>query len=66
MLPSTDFYCSRGIQVCSSLGIPMTIGKGKRPRDTNELAKWMVDQSTGDLPEPNEGGLWRSFFRAWI
>jgi hypothetical protein len=33
----------------------MTIGKGKRPRDTNQLAKWIVDQSTGQLPDPNEG-----------
>lgn len=25
-------------------------GRGKRPRDPNELAKWIVDQSTGDQP----------------
>lgn len=31
------------------------VGKGKRPRDTNQLAKWIVDQSTGNLPDPNEG-----------
>ena len=32
----------------------MTIGKGKRPRDPNQLAKWIVDQSTGqrETPEP--------------
>ena len=30
----------------------MTIGKGKRPRDPNQLAKWIVDQSTSDQPEP--------------
>ena len=30
-------------------------GKGKRPRDTNQLAKWIVDQSTNQLPDPNEG-----------
>jgi hypothetical protein len=24
----------------------MTIGKGKRPRDPNQLAKWIVEQST--------------------
>ena len=30
----------------------MTIGKGKRPRDPNQLAKWIVDQSTGEAP-PN-------------
>jgi hypothetical protein len=30
----------------------MTIGKGKRPRDPNQLAKWIVDQSTsGQNPE---------------
>ena len=29
----------------------MTVGKGKRPRDPNQLAKWIVDQSTGD-PQP--------------
>ncbi len=28
----------------------MTIGKGKRPRDPNQLAKWIVDQSTSDAP----------------
>lgn len=28
----------------------MTIGKGKRPRDSNQLAKWIVDQSTADFP----------------
>ena len=26
----------------------MTIGKGKRPRDPNQLAKWIVDQSTAE------------------
>ena len=30
----------------------MTIGKGKRPRDPNQLAKWIVDQSTAEAPEP--------------
>ncbi len=29
----------------------MTIGKGKRPRDPNQLAKWIVDCSTGGAPE---------------
>jgi hypothetical protein len=29
----------------------MTIGKGKRPRDPNQLAKWIVDQSTNETPE---------------
>jgi hypothetical protein len=28
----------------------VTVGKGKRPRDPNQLAKWIVDQSTGDPP----------------
>ena len=32
----------------------MTIGKGKRPRDPNQLAKWIVEQSTSDTPEPEE------------
>lgn len=32
----------------------MTIGKGKRPRDPNQLAKWIVDHSTGETPEPTE------------
>jgi hypothetical protein len=26
----------------------MTIGKGKRPRDPNQLAKWVVEQSTAE------------------
>ena len=31
----------------------MTIGKGKRPRDPNQLAKWIVEQSTEEQkPEP--------------
>jgi hypothetical protein len=30
----------------------VTIGKGKRPRDPNQLAKWIVDQSTSETPEP--------------
>jgi hypothetical protein len=30
----------------------MTVGKGKRPRDPNQLAKWIVDRSTSDTPEP--------------
>jgi hypothetical protein len=29
----------------------MTIGKGKRPRDPNQLAKWIVDRSTLEPPE---------------
>ena len=32
----------------------MTIGKGKRPRDPNQLAKWTVEVSTGQVPEPEE------------
>jgi hypothetical protein len=33
----------------------VTIGRGKRPRDPNQLAKWIVDQSTGqrETPEPD-------------
>jgi hypothetical protein len=27
------------------------IGKGKRPRDPNQLAKWIVDLSTGQATE---------------
>jgi len=27
----------------------MTIGKGKLPRDPNQLAKWIVDQSTREV-----------------
>ena len=30
----------------------MTVSKGKRPRDQNQLAKWIVDQSTSEAPEP--------------
>lgn len=35
----------------------VTIGKGKRPRDTNQLAKFIVDVTTGqiDAPDPNAG-----------
>jgi hypothetical protein len=28
----------------------MTIGKGKRPRDPNQLAKWVMEQSTSENP----------------
>jgi hypothetical protein len=31
----------------------MTIGKGKRPRDTNQLAKFIVDVTTGQMEVPN-------------
>jgi hypothetical protein len=30
----------------------MTVGKGKRPTDPNQLAKWIVEQSTADEPKP--------------
>lgn len=35
----------------------MTIGKGKRPRDTNQLAKFIVDVTTGQMeaPDPDAG-----------
>jgi hypothetical protein len=35
----------------------VTIGKGKRPRDTNQLAKFIVDITTGarDIPSDNAG-----------
>ena len=36
----------------------MTIGKGKRPRDPNQLAKWIVEQSTEEaqpVPPPPTG-----------
>jgi hypothetical protein len=29
----------------------MTVGKGKRPRDPNQLAKWIVDRSTSETEE---------------
>ena len=28
----------------------MTVDKGKRPRDANQLAKWIVDRSTAESP----------------
>jgi hypothetical protein len=27
------------------------VGKGKRPRDANQLAKWIVDRSTGQIED---------------
>ncbi len=30
----------------------MTLGKGKRPRDSNQLAKWVVENSTADASSP--------------
>ena len=32
----------------------MTVGKGKRPRDPNQLAKWIVDRSTDETPEQEQ------------
>jgi hypothetical protein len=32
----------------------MTVGKGKRPRDRNQLAKWIGDQSTGQRETPEK------------
>jgi hypothetical protein len=31
----------------------VTIGKGRRPRDTNQLAKFIVDVTTGEVEPPN-------------
>ena len=31
----------------------MTVGKGKRPRDPNQLAKWIVEQSTAEESAPD-------------
>jgi hypothetical protein len=31
----------------------VTVGKGKRPRDTNQLAKFIVDVTTGQVPIPD-------------
>jgi len=33
----------------------VTIGKGKRPRDPNQLAKWLVERYTSEVPEPPQG-----------
>jgi hypothetical protein len=30
----------------------MTVDEGKRPHDPNQLAKWIVDRSTSETPEP--------------
>lgn len=27
-------------------------GRGQRPSDPNELAKWIIDQTTGDCDKP--------------
>ena len=35
----------------SLVKLSMTVGKGKRPRDPNQLAKWIVDHSTEDKPD---------------
>lgn len=35
----------------------MTIGKGKRPRDPSQLAKWIVDQGTNDTPEEKPAAI---------
>jgi len=39
----------------------MTVGKGKRPRDPNQLAKWIVEQSTAEpvpeMPQPEPFNL---------
>jgi hypothetical protein len=35
----------------------MTIGKGKRPRDPNQLAAWTVAVSTGQIPAPKPASL---------
>jgi hypothetical protein len=32
----------------------MTIPKGKRPRDPSQLAKWIVDEATGQHEAPAE------------
>jgi hypothetical protein len=47
-----DFMLHRSTQMTDT--VPM-VGKGKRPRDTNQLAKWIVDQSTGGIVDPDSG-----------
>jgi len=32
----------------------MAIEKGKRPRDSNQLAKWIADITTGQIAPPDE------------
>jgi hypothetical protein len=32
----------------------VTVGKGKRPRDPNQLAKWIVEHSTSGEPQSQE------------
>ena len=32
----------------------MAIPKGKRPRDINQLAKWITDVATGQIEPPDE------------
>jgi hypothetical protein len=34
----------------------MTVGKGKRPRDPNQLAKWIVDRSTSEIDKVAKDG----------
>ena len=45
----------------------MTIGKGKRPRDPNQLAKWIVDRSTDETPAVEEApaNLWDTMAAMW-
>jgi hypothetical protein len=43
----------RVLHIHSPLAVQMTIGKGKRPRDSNQLAKFIVDLSTGQIPTPD-------------
>ena len=35
----------------------MTIGKGKRPRDVNQLAKWIVEASTSETSEESSAAI---------
>ena len=44
----------------------MTTGKGKRPRDPNQLAKWVVDQSTSAPPAAEDVPLVPSDLSAYM
>src|SRR3989442_11572507 len=47
----------RNIGTVCKVQTQMTIGKGKRPRDPYQLAKWISEPSTSETPEPEPAVL---------
>ena len=51
---TSDHVLDVQMPICDLLNMPNRSSKSKRPRDTNQLAKSIVDLSTGQAVEPDQ------------